>query len=101
MELLILILCGAHNLPTALVRIQVEEGAYNVARGAYVNVRPGQLTRFGGHLWVEEDDGSASQQARSGPVLFAGEHLSDAWPGYMNGAAQTGRLAAQAIIEEA
>jgi monoamine oxidase len=70
------------------------------SRGAYVNFRPGQLTRFGGLLWVEEDDGSASQQARSGPVYFAGEHLSDAWPGYMNGAAQTGRLAAQAILAE-
>ena len=70
------------------------------ARGAYVNFAPGQLTRFGGLLWVEEDDGAASQQARSGPVLLAGEHLSDAWPGYMNGAAQTGRLAAQAILAE-
>lgn len=69
-------------------------------RGAYVNFRPGQLTRFGHLLWLEEDDGSAGQEARSGPVLFAGEHLSDAWPGYMNGAAQTGRLAAQAIIAE-
>jgi monoamine oxidase len=34
----------------------------------------------------------------SGPIVLAGEHLSDAWPGYMNGGAQTGRLAAQAII---
>lgn len=67
-------------------------------RGAYVNFRPGQLTRFGSLLWVEED-GAASQVAKSGPVLFAGEHVSDAWPGYMNGAAQTGRLAAQAILD--
>lgn len=69
-------------------------------RGAYSSFKPGQLTRFGGMLWVEEDDGTASQTARSGPVVLAGEHLSDAWPGYMNGAAQTGRLAAQAIIAE-
>lgn len=67
-------------------------------RGAYVNFRPGQLTRFGGLLWVEED-GVATQVAKSGPVLFAGEHVSDAWPGFMNGAAQTGRLAAQAILD--
>jgi monoamine oxidase len=66
--------------------------------GAYVNYKPGQLTRFGGLLWVEDDNGKASQQAVSGPVVLAGEHLSDAWPGYMNGAAQTGRLAAQAIV---
>jgi monoamine oxidase len=68
------------------------------ARGAYSSFKPGQLTRFGGMLWVEEDDGTASQSAISGPIVLAGEHLSDAWPGYMNGAAQTGRLAAQAII---
>jgi monoamine oxidase len=70
------------------------------ARGAYVSFRPGQVTKFGRLLWIEEENGTASQQARSGPVLFAGEHLSDTWPGYMNGAAQTGRLAAQAIIAE-
>ncbi len=70
------------------------------ARGAYVNFAPGQFTRFGGLLWLEEEDGSASQIARSGPILFAGEHVSDAFPGYMNGAAQTGRLAAQAIMAE-
>ena len=27
-------------------------------RGAYVNFEPGQLTKFGGLLWVEEDDGT-------------------------------------------
>ena len=70
------------------------------SRGAYVNFAPGQLTRFGHLLWVEGEDGTASQKAQSGPVYFAGEHLSDAWPGYMNGAAQTGRLAAQAILAE-
>jgi hypothetical protein len=37
----------------------------------------------------------ANQIAGAGSILFAGEHLSDAFPGYMNGAAQTGRLAAQ------
>ena len=68
-------------------------------RGAYVNFSKGQFLRFGGLLWVEED-GKATQVAQSGPVIFAGEHLSDAWPGYMNGAAQTGRLAAQAIVEQ-
>ena len=75
-------------------------GADPFTRGAYVNFGPGQLTRFGGLLWVEEDDGTASQIARSGPILFAGEHLSDEWAGFMNGAAQTGRLAAETIIAE-
>jgi monoamine oxidase len=71
-----------------------------LTRGAYVNFAPGQLTKFGGLLWVEDDDGNVSQKAQSGPVYFAGEHVSDAWPGFMNGAAQTGRLAAQAILAE-
>ena len=67
------------------------------ARGAYSCFRPGQLTRFAGLFWVEEE-GQATQRASAGPLIFAGEHLSDAYPGYMNGAAQTGRLAAQAVL---
>lgn len=65
--------------------------------GAYVNFRPGQLTKFADLIWTETD-GVASQPLAAGPVHFAGEHLSDAYPGYMNGGAQTGRLAAQAVI---
>ena len=37
---------------------------------------------------------------RAGPLLFAGEWLSDAFPGYMNGAVQTGRIAAEAVLAE-
>lgn len=66
-------------------------------RGSYVNFRPGQLTRFADLIWTETD-GIASAPLSAGPVYFAGEHLSDAYPGYMNGGAQTGRLAAQAIV---
>jgi monoamine oxidase len=65
--------------------------------GAYVNFRPGQLTRFGELIWVEGAD-AARHHALPGRIQFAGEHLSDAYPGYMNGGAQTGRLAAQAIL---
>lgn len=67
------------------------------SRGSYSCFRPGQLTRFARLLWIEED-GKATQAAAAGPLVFAGEHLSDAWPGYMNGAAQTGRLAAEAVL---
>lgn len=67
------------------------------ARGAYSAFKPGQLTRFAPHFWLEED-GRATQQAVAGPIVFAGEHLSDAFPGYMNGGVQTGRLAAAAIL---
>jgi monoamine oxidase len=31
-------------------------------------------------------------------VVFAGEHLSDAYFGFMNGAAETGRLAAEFVL---
>ncbi|GAA0305265.1 NAD(P)/FAD-dependent oxidoreductase [Sphingomonas oligophenolica] len=65
--------------------------------GAYVNFRPGQLTRFSELVWVEGAD-APRHRTLSGPVQFAGEHLSDAYPGYMNGGAQTGRLAAEAIL---
>ena len=69
--------------------------------GAYANYAPGQLTRFGHLLWVESDDPAERRVARAGRVIFAGEHLSDAYPGYMNGGAQTGRMAAEAITGRA
>ena len=65
--------------------------------GAYVNFKPGQLTKFAELIW-RESDGLASTPLAAGAVHFAGEHLSDAYPGYMNGGAQTGRLAAQSVI---
>lgn len=68
------------------------------AQGAYSCFKPGQLTRFARHFWVEDDDGSVTPPSPSGAILFAGEHLSDSHTGYMNGAAQTGRLAADRIM---
>jgi homoserine O-acetyltransferase len=56
--------------------------------GAYCNYAPGQLTRFSKLLCVEDKGGN--QVPHAGRIWFAGEHLSDAFPGYMNGAAQTG-----------
>jgi monoamine oxidase len=67
-----------------------------MTKGAYINFRPGQLTRFGELMTLEED--GKVRPSQSGPILFAGEWLSDAWPGYMNGAAQTGRIAADAAL---
>ncbi len=66
--------------------------------GAYTNSAPGQLTRFGPLFWIESDTPAERQQAVAGRVIFAGEHVSDAWVGFMNGGAQTGRLAADAIV---
>jgi monoamine oxidase len=58
-------------------------------RGAYVNFKPGQLVGFGQYFWIE---GSLSVAFRR--LAFAGENFSDLWYGFMNGAAETGRLAA-------
>lgn len=68
------------------------------AQGAYSRFLPGQLTRFSAHFWSEDDAGKVTPPVPSGPILFAGEHLSDSHTGYMNGAAQTGRLAADHLI---
>ena len=65
--------------------------------GAYCNYAPGQLTRFAHLLCVESKDPKEHQVSRAGHLYFAGEHLSDAYPGYMNGGAQTGRMAVEAI----
>lgn len=71
-----------------------------LTKGAYINYRPGQLTRFGSLMTVEEEGGE-TRASGFGPIQFAGEWLSDAWPGYMNGAVQTGRLAAEAVLAPA
>jgi monoamine oxidase len=70
-----------------------------LTKGAYINYRPGQLSRFAS-LFAIEEDGSV-QVPQAGPLLFAGEWLSDAFPGYMEGAIQTGRIAAEATLAPA
>ena len=65
--------------------------------GAYVNYKPGQLTRFADYFWIESDDPEQQQAVNVGRLVFAGEHLSDEYYGFMNGAAQTGRLAARLV----
>lgn len=70
-------------------------------RGAYSSLGPGQYTSFADFFWVQDDAGAPLNGAAFGPILFAGEHLSDAHYGYMNGAAETGRMAAQALLAAA
>jgi monoamine oxidase len=67
-------------------------------RGSYTNWKPGQYTEFSQFLWIEAENPLISQDVSVKNLFFAGEHLSDEFYGYMNGAAQTGRLAAQALI---
>lgn len=56
-------------------------------RGSYSCFKPGQWTEIGGAGF-----------APAGNLYFAGEHCSAEFQGYMNGALQTGREAAAAII---
>lgn len=70
------------------------------SKGAYANYKPGQLTRFGSLLWIESDILAERQQVSTGNLIFVGEHLSDAYYGFMNGGAQTGRLAANLVLEK-
>lgn len=56
------------------------------ARGAYAYFAPGQMATLGPHLHTIE-----------GRVHFAGCHTS-AWPGWMQGALDSGRRAAQEVI---
>jgi monoamine oxidase len=55
--------------------------------GAYSYWKPGQYTAFGGY-----------ERLRQGNVHFAGEHTSLHFQGFMEGAAQTGALAAKEIL---
>lgn len=64
------------------------------SRGAYVNFSPGELTTYGGYFWIEDELSVAFRT-----LVFAGEHFSDLWYGFMNGAAETGRLAAGYVVD--
>jgi monoamine oxidase len=70
------------------------------SKGSYANFKPGQLTAFQEYFYVESDQPEERQNVQVGNLTFAGEHLSDEFYGYMNGAVQTGRLAAQAVLNK-
>ncbi len=69
-------------------------------QGAYTNFKPGQLTEFANLFYIESEDPEERQEARVGNLFLAGEQVSDAFYGFMNGSAETGRLAAESIIRE-
>ena len=71
--------------------------SYKLSKGSYAYFQPGQYTKFIQHHVYREGEAGAEPVA-SGNLFFAGEHLSDQFQGYMNGAAQTGRLAASALL---
>lgn len=70
-----------------------------LTHGAYSSFKPGQLTEFSEYFWIESDDPANQQKVLVDQLVFAGEQLSDSFYGFMNGAAQTGRLAAQSVLE--
>lgn len=69
-----------------------------LTRGAYTSFRPGQLTRFEDFLYIESDDPEERQDVHVGNHVFAGEQFSDFYYGFMNGGAETGRLAAEVVL---
>ncbi|MDO3628974.1 NAD(P)/FAD-dependent oxidoreductase [Mucilaginibacter sp. BT774] len=58
------------------------------SKAAYSSFKVGQWSTLAG--W---------EKVPVGEIYFAGEHTSSDFQGYMNGAAQTGRMAAEAIIK--
>jgi monoamine oxidase len=58
-----------------------------LAGGSYSCWLPGQYTTIGGY-----------ERVRQGNIHFAGEHTSERFQGYMEGAAETGVLAAREIL---
>ncbi|MBD3885647.1 FAD-dependent oxidoreductase [Phormidium tenue FACHB-886] len=69
-----------------------------LVRGGYTSFKPGQYTEFSEYLYFESDNLEKIQTVNVDNLIFAGEHLSDEFYGYMNGAAQTGRLAAEVAV---
>jgi monoamine oxidase len=69
-------------------------------RGAYTSWKPGQYLEFSQFFWVESADPQERQEINVDNLVFAGEHVSDEFYGYMNGGAQTGRLAAEFIARK-
>jgi monoamine oxidase len=73
--------------------------SYSLSKGSYACFRPGQYTEFIQHHVYREEE-SEAQSVAVGNLFFAGEHLSDKFQGYMNGAAQTGRLAVKSLLDQ-
>lgn len=69
------------------ISVATEWCANPLSRGSYSCYKPGQWTTLAG--WEGEPAGN---------LFFAGEHCSLAFQGFMNGAVETGRKAAEAIL---
>ncbi len=88
---------GAQKASTGkFLRTQWSQNPFS--KGAYTSFKPGQLTEFKKFFYVESDKPEERQDVYVGNLVFAGEHVSDEFYGFMNGGAQTGRLAAQVVL---
>jgi monoamine oxidase len=66
--------------------------------GSYTSFQPGQYLEFSDYLYIESRNPAERQNVNVGNLVFAGEQFSDEFYGFMNGAAQTGRLAAALVL---
>jgi monoamine oxidase len=70
---------------------QMNWTAYQYSLCSYTCPKPGQVTEF-------IDDNVAAEPV--GNMIFAGEHTSAQFSGFMNGAAESGRLAAEQVLRK-
>jgi monoamine oxidase len=97
LELLEQAIPGIQGVAThQFIRTNWAEQPYTL--GAYTNFRPGQLTEFADFFYIEAEDPAERQEVSFSRLVFAGEQFSDAYYGYMNGGAQTGRLAVEVLL---
>ncbi|NCJ06709.1 NAD(P)-binding protein [Synechococcales cyanobacterium C] len=65
--------------------------------GGYTSFKPGQYVEFSDYLYIDSEDPDERVDVHVGSLVFAGEQFSDEHYGYMEGAAQTGRLSAEVV----
>ena len=80
---------GVREQAAAATREAILKAAIKVfAKHGYAYYRVGQYTAFGGY-----------EGARQGGVLFAGDHTSQDFQGFMEGAATEGERAARDLLD--
>jgi monoamine oxidase len=68
-------------------------------QGCYTSFQPNQLTEFSDCFYIESEKINGNKYVTQEQLIFAGEQFSSDYYGYMNGGAQTGRLAVQYLLE--
>ncbi len=89
---------GAGTCVTGAISKGIHWPTFDLSLGSYACYQPTQWDAFVDRHTFAEETGK-TDGIGAGRVWFAGEHLSAEFQGYMNGALQTGRLAAAALAE--